>query len=70
MSGCRHARASEFTRRDFLRTLGVGTAATVGAGYGLSVWGWGGEPAGAAMRAGELDEEEIELGAAGDAARL
>ncbi len=42
------------TRRDFLRKLGVGTAATVGAGYGLSVWEWGGQPAGAAMRAGEI----------------
>jgi uncharacterized protein (DUF1501 family) len=42
------------SRRDFLRRLGVGTAA-VGAGYGLQVWQWAG-PAGAARpRAGTLD---------------
>ncbi len=48
---------TDVTRRDFLRTLGVGTAVTVGAGYGLSVWEWGGEPAGATMRAGELEAD-------------
>jgi len=46
---------NDLPRRDFLRRLGVGAAAAVGAGYGLSVWEWPGQPAGAAMSsAGEL----------------
>jgi uncharacterized protein (DUF1501 family) len=47
-------RIRDVTRRDFLRKLGVGTAATVGAGYALSVWEWDGQSAAASVRASEI----------------
>src|SRR5687767_14109312 len=64
---------SSLSRRDFLRTLGVGTATAVGAGYGLSVWEWGGSPAGAAvLSAGDLGDPRgrtlviVEMGGGND----
>jgi uncharacterized protein (DUF1501 family) len=61
------------SRRDFLRQLGVGTATAVGAGYCLSVWQWGGAPAGAAVRAGDVPADAkghtlvvVELGGGND----
>lgn len=64
---------ADVSRRDFLRRLGLGTATAVGAGYGLSVWEWGGEQAGAApLRAGSLGDPNghtlivVELGGGND----
>jgi uncharacterized protein (DUF1501 family) len=64
---------ADLSRRDFLRRLGLGTATAVGAGYGLSVWEWGGTSAGAApLRAGSLGDANghtlivVELGGGND----
>jgi len=63
---------SAVSRRDFLRKLGVGSAAVVGTGYTLSVWEWAG-PAGASrLRAGDLGDTKgrtlviVELGGGND----
>ncbi len=68
------AKRSGPTRRDFLQKLGIGTAAAVGGGYALSVWGWDGQPAAAASRAGEISAAGngrtlvvVELGGGNDA---
>jgi uncharacterized protein (DUF1501 family) len=46
-----------YSRRDFLQRLGLGSAAAIAGGYGLSVWEWGGaQPAGASVRAGALGD--------------
>ena len=45
---------SDVSRRDFLRRLGLGTATAVGAGYGLSVWEWGGHVRGCGAVAGRV----------------
>jgi len=70
---------SDVSRRDFMRKLGVGTAAAVGtaavgSGYALSVWEWGGQPAAASVRAGELQADAngrtlvvVEMGGGNDA---
>jgi uncharacterized protein (DUF1501 family) len=64
----------DFSRRDFLKRLGLGSAIAVGAGYGLSVWQWGDAPAHAAtLRAGRIDGDVkgrtlviVELGGGND----
>lgn len=59
-------------RRDFLRKLGVGTAAAIGAGYTLSVWEWSGPAGAAVVRAGDLGDPKgrtlviVEMGGGND----
>ncbi len=46
-----------YSRRDFLQRFGLGSAAVVAGGYGLSVWEWDGpKPAGASVRTGALGD--------------
>jgi uncharacterized protein (DUF1501 family) len=48
--------ARAYSRRDFLQRFGLGSAAVIAGGYGLSVWEWAGPASAATTTAGKLGD--------------